>query len=332
MNLTWSLILLPVGLLLLIKSADVLVEGAVAIAERFGVSPLIVGLTVVAMGTSAPEVATSITAAARDNGAAALGNVYGSNIANLALVGGICALIRPINVTTGMLRREMPVMVLVALLLWPILHDVNLSRPDSAVLLTIFVILILFTVWTALRDTRQRPLESARVDAQVKSRRSYRQSGTGTGTGRSVVFVLSGLIGLTVGANLTVLSAEFLGRLAGLSDAVIGITILAVGTSLPELVTCVVAAVKGHDDISIGNLVGSNVFNTLLVVGAAGSIKPFAVNPRFIGTDYGVMIAVSVAFFVIAFFRKRIGRVAGAALLTSYAAYMVYLLIYTPGL
>ena len=137
------------------------------------------------------------------------------------------------------------------------------------------------------------------------------------------------MIALAGGAHLTVESAVFIGQKAGLSDAVIGLTIIAIGTSLPELMTCVIAALKGHDDISIGNLVGSNVFNTLLVIGTAGSIKPFATNARLIGVDYWTMIAISAAFMLIAIFRKRISRISGMFLLTAYIGYMVYVFVFT---
>ncbi len=326
MNMLWAAVGLPAGLLILLKGANLLVDGAVALAEKLGISPLIIGLTIVAMGTSAPEVAASITAALGDKGDVAIGNVYGSNIANLALVGGVCALIRPLTVKISVLRRELPVMLIVALLLYPVLADLSLGRIESVILLSIFIGLIVFTVVSAASESKTRPDEVRLVSEHIHETTGHKDKPLG----KSIVYILLGLGGLALGARFTVKSGVFIGEWAGLSDAVIGLTIIAIGTSLPELMTCVVAALKGHDDISIGNLVGSNVFNTLLVIGTAGAIKPFEINARLIGADYWIMIAVSAVFMVIAIFCKRIGRISGALLLTGYAAYMVYVFVFTP--
>lgn len=325
MNIFWASLLLPTGLAILIKGADLLVEGAVALAERLSISPLIIGLTVVAMGTSAPEVAASITAALHGMPDTAVGNVYGSNIANLALVGGLCAVIRPIVIKLSVLQREMPVMIISALLLWPILSDGQLDRIDSIFLLAIFILLLAFTVVSGLKAAKTARCEVTQIDQQIHDRLKP-QKRTVT---IAFVFITLGLAGLALGAEFTVQSAKFIGKLAGLSNAVIGLTIVAVGTSLPELVTCLVAALKGHDDISIGNLVGSNVFNTMLVVGCAGAIRPFSINARLIGKDYWIMIAVSAMFVLIALIGKRINRIAGAILLAVYMSYMIYLFGFT---
>jgi cation:H+ antiporter len=315
MNLIWACLLLAGGLLILWKCAELLVAGAVGLAHRLGVSPLIIGLTVVAMGTSAPEVAASIAAAVRGAGDVAIGNVYGSNIANLALVGGLSALIRPIRVQLRTLRREIPVMLVVALLLWPVLHNLSLSRPEGVGLLAVFTALIVLTVCTARKET-----------AEVKQKPGYEIRDAK----RNVLFVVIGLVGLALGADMAVRGAVFVGERIGLSQAVIGLTIVAVGTSLPELATCLVAAVKGQHDISIGNLVGSNVFNTLLVVGTAGVVRPFTIVQRLAGVDYWIMIVVSAAFAsVVIIGRRIIGRAAGAMLLCGYVAYIVYLLAYS---
>ena len=305
------------GLVILWKCAEFLVAGAVGLAERLGISHLVVGLTVVAMGTSAPEVAASITAVFRETGGGdlAIGNVYGSNIANLALVGGLCALIRPIKVRRSVLRREMPVMMLVALLLRPVLSNLSLSRLEGVGLLVIFAALIWLTVQTARKE-------------EQKNKSSEEQLGVFTVSSmkKCILFVVIGLAGLALGAKMTVEGAVFVGRQIGLSEAVIGLTIIAVGTSLPELATCLVAAIKGQDDISIGNLVGSNIFNTLLVVGAAGTIRPFEIVERLARVDYWIMISVSGVFIAIALIGKQIGRIGGVILFAGYAAYIVYLL------
>lgn len=316
MNVIWACLLLVGGLVILWKSADWLVDAAVGLAKLFGVSPLIIGLTIVAMGTSAPEVAASIAAAVKGVGNVAIGNVYGSNIANLALVGGLAALIRPIRVQLRTLRREMPVIILAALLLWPVLVNNYLSRAEGFVLLGIFAGLILLIIYTARKEAEDTQSEAASDKQNVK---------------RNVLFIIIGLAGLALGADMVVRGAVFIGERVGLSQAVIGLTIVAIGTSLPELVTCVVAALKGQHDISIGNLVGSNVFNTLLVVGTAGVVRPFGdIAARLAGgVDYWIMIVVSGVFVLMALVGRRIGRTKGIMLLLGYIGYIVYLLVYT---
>ena len=325
MTIFWAVIFLVAGLVILLKGADWLVDGAVALAERFAVSPLVIGLTIVSMGTSAPEVATSITAAARGLGNTAIGNVYGSNIANLALVGGLCALIRPITIQLRTLKREMPAMLLVALLLWPVLKDLHLGRGEGLGLLVLFTALLAFTVYMGLRDAKARPAEADQIREHIHGKVPDAEKPLRT----CAILIVLGLAGLALGADLAIRGGVYIGQRLGLSEAVIGLTIIAVGTSLPELMTCMVAAFKGHDDISIGTLVGSNVFNALLAVGCAGAIRPFDVNPRLIGVDYWVMVGVSAAFILIAVISKRINRLAGLALTATYAAYLVYLLAFT---
>jgi cation:H+ antiporter len=316
MNITWACLLLVGGLVILWKAADLLVAGAVGLAQQFGVSPLIIGLTIVAMGTSAPEVAASITAALRGAGDIAIGNVYGSNIANLALVGGVAALIRPISMQRQTLRREIPAMLIVALMLWPVLRNLSLSRTEAIGLLVVFFALILMTVRAAKRQV---------VDQNQNNAAPQERHGT-----KYIIFIIIGLVGLALGAKMTLYGAVFVGQRIGLSDAVIGLTIVALGTSLPELATCIVASIKAQHDISIGNLVGSNIFNTLLVTGTAGTIRPFEVVERLAaGSDYWIMIAVSVAFAVFAVVGKRtISRLAGSVLLVIYIVYMFCLFFF----
>ncbi len=323
MNIGVAVVLLVTGLLILWKAADLLVAGAVGLAEQLGVSRLVVGLTVVAMGTSAPEVAASIAGVLRKAGGGdlALGNVFGSNITNLALVGGLVALIRPLEVKRKTLFREIPVMLAVALLLWPFLRNSYMSRPEGAILLTVFTLLILITVYLAKREAAQNLNEAKNAKSDVKQETPH--------TMRNVAFVIIGLVGLALGAKIAVDGAVAIGTRVGLSEDVIGLTIIAFGTSLPELVTCVVAALKGHHDISVGNLVGSNIFNTLLVTGAAGVVKPFQIDSVRLsgGTNYWIMIGVSVAFAGAIIVSKRVvGRTCGIMLLGLYIGYVVYLL------
>lgn len=314
-------ILLVAGLVIIWKAADLLVSGAVGFARYLGVSPMVIGLTVVAMGTSAPEVAASITAVREGMGDLAVGNVYGSNIANLALAGGLCALIRPIRVASLTLKREIPAMVAVAFVLWPIVSDLNISIVEGVVLLVIFAGLVAFTVYSAKKDVRQD--ESLALDSQQTDEVKHRSVSV------SILFIALGLAGLVLGAKITIRGAVVIGEIIGLSEAVIGQTIVAIGTSLPEIVTCIVAVKKGHDDIVIGNLVGSNVFNALLVMGVAGVCGPFEITASLAGVDYFIMIAVSCVFVAMAMIGKKIGRLDGLVLCLSYAGYLVYLLCYS---
>jgi cation:H+ antiporter len=282
-----------------------------------GVSQLVAGLTIVAMGTSAPEVAAAIAAAVGGKGDIAIGNVYGSNIANLAMIGGIVALIRPLEVRVTTLRREIPAMLGVTLLLWPALGDLTVSRIDGILLLLVFAGLVAYTVRTARAAGTDEPV--GELPSGVEPPRTV---------GRDILSIVIGLAALVAGAKGAVTGAVAIGNRIGLSDAVIGSTIIAVGTSLPELVTCVVAAIKGHHDISVGNLVGSNIFNTLFVTGLAGLICPFNVSSRFAGgMDFWIMVGVSVLFAAAALIGGRtIRRHSGGVLLAVYAAYLVYLL------
>lgn len=323
MNLILHIILLAGGMVILWKSAELLVAGAVGLAQKLSISSLVVGLTVVAMGTSAPEVAASIAGVLRGAGGGdiAVGNVFGSNIANLALVGGLIALIRPLMVQRKTLLREIPVMLLVSLLLWPFLRNSHVTRPEGVIFLAIFATLIFLTVYAARRESKPPDLKVESLEPDAKhAKRSVKNN---------VLFVLVGLAGLALGAKMAVEGAVFIGLEIGLSERVIALTVIAFGTSLPELVTCVVAAIKGHHDISVGNLVGSNIFNTLLVTGAAGIVRPFDVGPRLAGgVDYWIMVVVSIVFAALIIISKRVlSRACGLLLVCAYIGYIIYLLL-----
>lgn len=323
MSLLWALVLLPVGLTVLIKGADWLVDGAVAIAKLLGMSPLIIGLTIVAMGTSAPEVAASVKAALQNSPGIAVGNVYGSNIANLALVGGLCAIIRPICVSQAVLRRDIPLMLGSALLLYGIFYTGrSLGRSESVFMLILFAGVILFMI----HSERMRAKKDAHVLEEKVSTVEQAAPHQPKSLWLSLFIIFIGLTCLAEGANLTVSSATIIGRHAGLSEIVIGATIIALGTSLPELMTCLIAAFKGQDDLSVGNLVGSNIFNTLLVIGASGLVKPYSIEstPQLIGSCYWLMILVLILFSVIAFAFRKISKPAGILLFMCYAAYIAY--------
>lgn len=317
-------ILLAAGLIILWKCAELLVSGAVGLARFLGISPLVIGLTIVAMGTSAPEVAASIAAALKGAGDVSIGNVYGSNIANLALVGGICAVIRPIRVKLKTLKREIPAMLIVALLLFPILCNLYLSRIEGVILLVLFAAFIIGTAYLARKESRLN--KSCEQNEKMPGL-------TRPGAVKNIILVIAGLAGLGLGADITIRGGIYIGQRIGLSEAVIGLTIIAIGTSLPELVTCLVASLKGQNEIAIGNIVGSNIFNTLLVVGTAGLVRPYSIGARLAGTDYWILIAVN-SFFIIAIFlgRKTLTKSAGLILLVLYVSYMVYLFGFTASL
>jgi len=329
MNIFLAAIFLVGGLIILWKSAEILVAGAVGLAEGLGVSSLVVGLTVVAMGTSAPEMAASIAAVLRGAGDVAVGDVYGSNIANLALVGGVVALIRPLRIQLRILWRELPVMLGAGLLLLPLILNRHIGRLEGIGLLVLFVVLMIFTVYSARREGKARPQILDQIADDLKQAERYAQKPMKV----IILLVAGGLAGLAFGADITVRGAVVIGEKAGLSQAVIGITIVAIGTSLPELMTCLAAALRGEDDLSVGNLVGSNIFNTLLVVGVAGAVRPFALAERLVATDYWIMIGVSAGFVILGLAGRRvIGRASGVLLLGAYASYMVYLLVFTRGI
>ena len=334
MNVILAVILLVGGLAILWICAELLVAGAVGLARLLGVSSLVIGLTVVAMGTSAPELAVSIAGVldkTGEGGNIAIGNVFGSNIANLALVGGLVALIRPLMVKRQTLCREIPVMILMELLLWPFLFNSHLSRLEALALLAVFAVLILITVLMARKESFQNRIEQDQLNKLEVDDTDDSEITSRTNGKKNVILIVIGLIGLAVGAEMAKDGAVFIGTKIGLSQSVIGLTIIAFGTSLPELVTCVAAAVRGHHDISVGNLVGSNIFNTLLVVGGAGIVLPFNIEQRFAGgTDYWIMISVSAAFALAVFLGKHIiGRISGTLLLCGYVGYMVYVLGYS---
>lgn len=319
MDLGIALLTLVGGILMLSKCADVMVSGAVQLAKHFSIPPLVIGLTIVAMGTSAPEVAASIAAVFQGQGGdIAIGNVFGSNIANLALVGGVVVLIRPLIIPARTLRFDMSVMLAVSLILWPILGDLHVTRVEAMFMLILFGVI---TGWTVFSARLKRPLDPTAPNIVLPESIHKAQP-----LSRSATLLIVGLVGLSVGAKLAVYGAIRVGEFIGLSKAVIGLSIVAIGTSLPELVTCVVAALRGHDDISVGNLVGSNIFNTLLVTGIAGLVRPFQVSPRFAGGgDYWAMITIGFVFLALALLgRGKVGRKSGLLLLAGYIGYMAY--------
>lgn len=308
MDLLLQFVILAVGFVLLGKGADWFVDGAAGIAAKFGIPQLVIGLTIVAMGTSAPEAAVSIAAAFKGNADITVGNIIGSNIMNVLVILGLAAAITPLSVARSTVRMEMPfVIAITGLLLFQGL-DGTISFADGAVLALAFVIYLLYLYTMAVKS---------KVDKELQE--------YGYGLGRCLLYTVGGMAVVIVGSNLTVGAAIAIAEYVGLSERIIGLTIVALGTSLPELFTSVTAAYKGNADIAIGNIVGSNVFNILFVVGLSSLITdiPFAKDFRF---DSYVAIYAAVLLWLCVLPKQRLARWAGVVMLLSYAVYLYYII------
>jgi cation:H+ antiporter len=308
MDLLLQFVILAVGFVLLGKGADWFVDGAAGLAAKFGIPQLVIGLTIVAMGTSAPEAAVSIAAAFKGNADITVGNIIGSNIMNILVILGLAAAITPLSVARSTVRMEMPfVIAITGLLLFQGL-DGTISFADGAVLALAFVVYLLYLYTMAVKS---------KVDEELQE--------YGYGLGRCLLYTVGGMAVVIVGSNLTVGAAIAIAEYAGLSERIIGLTIVALGTSLPELFTSVTAAYKGNADIAIGNIVGSNVFNILFVVGLSSLITdiPFAKDFRF---DSYVAIYAAVLLWLCVLPKQRLARWAGVVMLLSYAVYLYYII------
>ncbi|KQI67340.1 sodium:calcium antiporter [Loktanella sp. 3ANDIMAR09] len=298
-------ILIAAGLIGLFLGGDALVRGSVGIARRMAISPLLIGLTVVGFGTSTPELLVSVQAALGGVPDIALGNVIGSNIANILLIGGLTALVWPIRVSGATLRRDLSVMVLAAAVLLPIFLTGAVGRVSGVALL---LALVGYLVWAYLR-----PGDAVAED---------HDEGPSPAVLVSLVWVLVGLVALMFGARFLVDGATAIARGFGVSEAFIGLTIVAVGTSLPELATSVTAALRRQSEIAIGNIIGSNVFNVLGILGVTAIITPIPVATRFASFDLPMMLVASVVLAMLLLTRPVIGRGVGCCLLIAYAGYV----------
>ncbi len=313
-----SFLAIAVGLALLVWSAGKFVEGSAATAGYFGMPPLLIGMVVVGFGTSAPEMVVSALAATQGNPGLALGNAYGSNITNIALILGITALISPIAVHSQVMRKELPILTAVtALAAWQ-LWDGELTFVDALVLLGVFFLLL---GWSIRQGMTQK---SDALGAEIADEMIHRSMPLRN----ALLWLVVGLLLLILSSRILVWGAVEIAHGFGVSDLIIGLTIVAVGTSLPELASSVIAARKGEHDIALGNILGSNLFNTLAVVGIAGTISPMAVAPELFTRDIAVMSALTLSLFVLGYgFRGpgRINRIEGGLLLACFVAYTVYL-------
>lgn len=317
-----AVLAIVVGLGLLVWSADRFVEGAASTARYFGMPPLLVGMVIVGMGTSAPEMTVSVLAASQGSPGIALGNAYGSNITNIALILGLTALISPIIVHSQVVRKELPILMGVTLLAAWQLWDGEVSRADATVLLLVFAALMAWTIWQGMRSKRDslgQEIEAELSEHEMPIR-------------HALMWTVIGLVVLIISSRLLVWGAVDIAQSLGVSDMIIGLTIVAVGTSLPELASSVIAARKGEHDIALGNIIGSNLFNTLAVVGLAGVIHPMAVDAEVFSRDILVMIGLTFLLFVMAYaFNKqrsgRINRIEGGFLMLCYVSYTSYLIV-----
>ncbi|MFL1455198.1 calcium/sodium antiporter [Marinobacter sp. GN3S48] len=319
-----ALLAIFAGLALLVWSADRFVEGAAITAGHFGMPPLLIGMVVVGFGTSAPEMVVSALAASQGNPGLALGNAYGSNITNIALILGITAVISPIAVHSQVMRKELPILILVTLLAaWQIL-DGSLSRLDAVGLLLTFAVLLAWSIWSGMKKPDD-PLADE-VSVELKAHAMPIR--------KAVFWLVAGLILLIISSRILVWGAVDLAMAFGVSDLIIGLTIVAVGTSLPELASSVIAARKGEHDLALGNILGSNLFNTLAVVGIAGMISPMPVADEVLVRDLPVMAGLTFALFVLGYgFRGpgRINRLEGILLMACFIGYTAYLVTTTFG-
>ncbi|EIV8645752.1 calcium/sodium antiporter [Vibrio parahaemolyticus] len=309
--------LLIVGLVLLVWSADKLVFGSAAIARNVGISPLVIGMTILAMGSSAPEMMVSATAAWDGKTDTAVGNVLGSNIANIALILGITALIKPLSISSAVIRRELPLMIAVTVLAGILLWNSHLGFYEGVLLFVLFGAFL----FAMLQISRK---EQKSGDAFLEDQES--EIPQGVSNPKAIMWVVIGLILLPLAASLLVDNAVIIAKNFGMSDLVIGLTIIAIGTSLPELAASLAGVLKGEDDMAVGNIIGSNVFNILAVMGLPGIINPSTLSEYAMGRDFWVMLGVSLLLVAMCLGKSRsINRLEGAILFTCFLGYQVYL-------
>jgi cation:H+ antiporter len=310
------------GLVILILGADLLLRGATRLAAAFGISPLAIGLTIVAIGTASPEIAVSLQAAISGQGDLTLGNVLGSNIFNILFILGITAIVAPIVIAEQLIRMDAPIMLAASLLVLALALDGNLGLLDSLILL---FCLIAYTIF-ALRQSRA---ESKKVQNEYAEEFAQKEPRTTKNTSINILLILLGLGLLAIGSRWLVDSAVAIARALRVSELIIGLTIVAVGTSLPEVTTSVIAALKKESDIAVGNAVGSNIFNLLGVLGSGALLSPggIPVAGHILRFDYLVMIFVAMVSLPIFYIDNRISRLEGFLLLAYYVSYMAYIVM-----
>ncbi|MEW5735888.1 MAG: calcium/sodium antiporter [Thermodesulfobacteriota bacterium] len=324
-TLIFAWVAIAFALALLLWGADRFVEGSASTARHLGMSPLLIGMVVVGFGTSAPEMVVSAMAAIQGNPGIALGNAYGSNIANIGLILGFTALLNPITVQSRVLKNELPILTLITGLSAFLIWNERISRTDALVLLAVFGGIMAWTIHQGL-ERRGDPLDRE-MERELDAREMQ--------IGRAVFWMIAGLLLLIVSSRILVWGAVAIAKGFGISDLVIGLTIVAVGTSLPELASSIIAARKGEHDIALGNILGSNLFNTLAVVGIAFVIHPMRISPEVLIRDVPVMAILTLSLFVIGYGfgggKGRINRAEGVVLVLCYVGYIAFLIASTNG-
>ena len=308
-----------IGLPVLLWSAGKFVGGAASVANHFGVSPLLIGMLIIGFGTSAPEIIVSVFAAIQGNSGIALGNAYGSNIANILLILGLTAIISPIAVKSEIIKKELPVLLGITFFAAWQVWDLNISKDDAFSLLGLFVLLLSWSIYHGMKGDKDALADE--YDEEINSNE---------GTVKThVMWLIAGLLLLVASSRMLVWGAVEVATFFGVSDTIIGLTVIAIGTSLPELASSLMAVKKGEHDLAIGNVIGSNMFNTLAVVGIAGTIQPMAVGSEFLYRDVMVMFASTITLFIFCIGIKRQGRLnrlEGGAFVLAYAAYTYWLI------
>lgn len=313
-----NILLLIIGFILLIKGADAFVDGASSTAQNFKVSKMLIGLTIIAFGTSAPELAVSISALASGSTDMLLGNVIGSCILNILLILGIAALIRPIKIRDNTVKKELPLCMLISTLLAVLFLDMSLgdgatnqiSRADGIVVILFFLVFLYYLITLA----KQKKEDSKKEKAPY-------------GLGKSMLFIALGLAGIIVGSEMVVQNASAIATAVGLSERVIALTVIAFGTSLPELVTTIVASRKGEQDLVVGNIIGSNIFNICIVLGLPVAFFGAVTPSSFQMIDLVMLVASAVLLFIFSISTRRINRIEGAMMIALFAAYYTYIIV-----
>lgn len=313
-----AIVCLIIGFVFLVKGADLFVEGSSSIAKKLKVPSIVIGLTIVAIGTSLPEAAVSITASVTNNNALAISNVLGSNIFNLMVVIGVCAILTPVAVQKDVVRRDLPFSVICALLLLVLgyMGSMSLGRVDGIILLLLYIAFLGFMIYTAMKARKAGNENSSEVVAEAEEIKIM-------SVPKSILFIIIGAVGIMIGGDVVVDSAVNIATSFGMSQTLVGLTIVALGTSLPELVTSVVAAKKKEVDMALGNAIGSNVANILMILGIASSISPIPFHMEDL-IDICVLVAFSLLIWLFAWTKKRIDKGEGLVMVVLYVIYVVY--------
>ncbi len=313
-----NIVIFIIGLVVLSWSADRFVYGASALAKNIGISPMMIGLTIVAMGSSAPEIVVSAIASANGNMNTAVGNALGSNITNVALVLGITALVKPLLVSSTTLKRELPALLVISLIAIGFMFDGELKSYEGIILLGLFIFVLAMMAWLSLQVDKEDPLVAETADEIPK----------GVSNTAALIWIGVGLVILPLSAHFLVNSAVEIARYMGISDLVIGLTIIAFGTSLPELAASIAGVLKGEDDLALGNIIGSNIFNLLAVLGMPGLIAPGLLDPDVYHRDMYVMLGLTLLLFLFSFDlvgKRTISRTNGLLLVACFIGYQFWL-------